>query len=274
MRSGAVGSTTSDSGTTLSCWRRVIRAHCRAMLLRSYVMNARPRFLRYGSHSPRELACRAGGAPLDTQVVDNTGGERHRLADEVVDDSDRDCVCRIGSGHGAVRKNPETGPVSSPTAVDASSVQAKSGASMNSTRNGIPSSTDLTMAGVPSWRRAIQDIEGVHPVDLAGLAGARVLGHQGAVAVGGRTAVDGPVSNSSDGEHRHTARRPESHFGCAATSRRATVDGTMTILYGHGPGVCDVEADECDVTLRTFEPDSGRSTELLSLTVPATPGRL
>lgn len=45
----------------------------------------------------------------------------------------------------------------------------------------------------------------------------------------------------------------------------ATVDGVVTILYDHGPAECDVEADECDVALRTFEPDTGQSTELLSL---------
>lgn len=45
----------------------------------------------------------------------------------------------------------------------------------------------------------------------------------------------------------------------------ATVDGRVTILYQHGPAACDAQTDECDVTLRTFEPDTGRSTELLSL---------
>lgn len=45
----------------------------------------------------------------------------------------------------------------------------------------------------------------------------------------------------------------------------ATVEGVATILYTHGPAVCDIEADECNVALRTFEPDTERSTELLSL---------
>ena len=45
----------------------------------------------------------------------------------------------------------------------------------------------------------------------------------------------------------------------------ATIDGQVTILYETGPAVCDVAADECDRSLRSFQPDTGLSTGLVTL---------
>ena len=45
----------------------------------------------------------------------------------------------------------------------------------------------------------------------------------------------------------------------------ATIGGQLSVLYEYGPTSCDVDADDCDVSLTVYEPDTGRSTDLVTL---------